>query len=140
MNQVAQRGGSNVFQGSYYQRGHGMRRIQYGSGIGGIFKVLLRSATPLVKEAAKIIGKEVISSGVGLLSDVAGGEGFKKSLKSRAKQAGRNSIRSGIKKAKQTLGGQVTPKPLKRKKPATPTLVARKPHKRQHREKDIFDF
>ena len=102
--------------------------------------VNLRSATPLVKEAAKTIGKEVISSGVGLLSDIATGKNFKKSVKSRVKEAGRNTLQSGVKKAKQTLGGRITPTPLKRKKPASLTLVARKPRKRQHREKDIFDL
>ena len=82
INQVSQHGGSNIFKGPYYQRGYSMRRVQYGSGLGGIFKVLMRSATPLVKEAAKTIGKEVVSSGVGLLSDIAAGKNFKKSVKS----------------------------------------------------------
>ena len=101
-----------------------MRRVQYGNGLGGIFKVLMHSATPLVKEAAKTIGKEVVSSGVGLLSDIAAG---KKSVKSRVKEAGKNALRSGVKKAKQTLGGRITPTPFKRKKPASLTLVATKP-------------
>ena len=41
INQVSQHGGNNMFKGPYYQRGYGMRRIQYGNGLGGIFKVLL---------------------------------------------------------------------------------------------------
>ena len=117
-----------------------MRRIQYGNGLGGIFKVLMHSATPLVKEAAKTIGKEVISSGVGLLSDIATGKNFKHSVKSPVKEAGRNALQTGVKKAKQTLGGRINPTPLKRKKPASVTLVARKPQKCQHHEKDIFDL
>ena len=52
----------------------------------------MRSATPLVKEAAKTIGKEVVSSGVGLLSDIAAGKNFKKSVKSRVKEAGKNAL------------------------------------------------
>ena len=56
--QVSQHGGNNIFKGPYYQRGYGMRRIQYGNGLGGIFKVLMHSATPLVKEAAKQLKKK----------------------------------------------------------------------------------
>ena len=134
INQVLLHGGNNTFKGPYYQRGYDVRRIQYGNGLGGIFKALMHSATPLVKEAAKTMGKELISSGVGLLSDIATGKNFKKSVKSRVKEAGRNALRSGVKKAKQTLGGRINPTPLKRKKPASLTLVAKKPCKCQHRE------
>ena len=41
INQVSQHGGSNIFKGPYYQRGYGMRRVQYGSGLGGIFLCVL---------------------------------------------------------------------------------------------------
>ena len=44
-----------------------------------------------------------------------------------------------MRKVTKTMGGRVTPKPVKRRIPAISTLVAKRPHKCQHREKDIFD-
>ena len=58
-NQVI-RGGGNVFKGGYYQRGYGLRQVQHGYGIGGIFKGLLCTASPFITEAVKIFGKRSI--------------------------------------------------------------------------------
>ena len=133
------RGGGNVFKGSIYQRGYGLRRVQRGYGFGGIFKSLVRVATPFVKEAAKTVGKEALSSGLGLLDDIVSGKDVKSSVKSRAREVGRNSLRKGVRKARQTISGGSTSQPIKRKATSRSTLVAKRPRRHQHRERDIFD-
>ena len=74
-NQVM-RGGSDVFKGCYYQRGYGLRRTQRGYGGGGVMKGLACMATPIVKDAMKNIGKELLNSGIGLVSDITSGKTF----------------------------------------------------------------
>lgn len=134
-----QKGGGNFYSGTPFQKGYGIRRRQKGYGFGGIFRTLLRVATPFVKETAKTVGKEALSSGLGLLSDITSGKSLKSSVKSRAKEVGRNSLRKGIKKAKQTINGGNSALPIKRRAPGKATLVAKRPRKEQHRERDIFD-
>ena len=77
------KGGGNIFQGSIYQRGHGLRGIQGGFGIGGVFRTLFHFARPLLSEVAKTVCKEAMSSGVKLLGDLATGHNPKTAVKSR---------------------------------------------------------
>ena len=44
-----------------------------------------------------------------------------------------------MRKVSKTMGGRIAPKPRKRRIPTTSTLVAKRAHKCQHQEKDIFD-
>ena len=66
--------GIPVYKGSGLQRGHGL-----GSILGG----LLRSAAPLMKSAAKTIGREALNFGVGLAKDALSGEDVKSSAEKR---------------------------------------------------------
>src|SRR5207247_9685471 len=71
---VNQAGGSlPVFQGSRGQRGHG-----FGSVLSGLF----RSAVPMLKR----IGKQALTTGAYIASDMLGGKKFDESARSRVRQ------------------------------------------------------
>lgn len=70
-----------VYKGAPYQRGHGI-----GSFLGGLF----RSVLPLLSSGAKTVGKEALSAGVGLLSDMVNARPMEDSIKSRLKEVGAN--------------------------------------------------
>src|SRR2546425_611144 len=71
---VSQAGGSlPVFQGSRGQRGHG-----FGSVLSGLF----RSAVPMLKR----IGKQALTTGAYIASDMLGGKKFDESAKARVRQ------------------------------------------------------
>ena len=62
---------------NYYlsQVGHGMSyfagaRVQQGYGLSNLFSFIAKSVFPLVKKGAKILGKQVLQSGVKFASDV----------------------------------------------------------------------
>lgn len=70
-----------IYKGAPYQRGHGI-----GSFLGGLF----RSVLPLLSSGAKVIGKEALNAGVGLLSDMVSARPMEDSIKSRLKEASSN--------------------------------------------------
>ena len=71
---VDQAGGSiPVFQGSRGQRGHG-----FGSVLSGLF----RSAMPMLKR----IGKQALTTGAHIASDMLGGKKFDEAARSRVRQ------------------------------------------------------
>lgn len=70
-----------IYKGAPYQRGHGI-----GSFLGGLF----RSVLPLLSSGAKVIGKEALNAGVGLLSDMVSARPMEDSIKSRLKEASTN--------------------------------------------------
>lgn len=70
-----------IYRGVPYQRGHGI-----GSFLGGLF----RSVLPLLSSGAKVIGKEALSAGVGLLSDMVNSHPMEDSIKNRLKEASSN--------------------------------------------------
>jgi hypothetical protein len=85
------------FYEDYYvtQDGYGMsipifkgRIVMPGNGIGSLFSGLFRSAIPLLKRGALSAGKKLLTGGVDVLSDIAGGKSLKQSAKSRLKTAG----------------------------------------------------
>lgn len=64
--------GGSYFQGqTAYQRG------------GGFFGDIKRYITPLAVRAGKYLGKQLLRTGQGVLTDVAGGRSFKESARSR---------------------------------------------------------
>lgn len=67
----------------------GVKR-QHGYGLGGLFAKLGRFVMPLLKPAAKSIGRQVVRSGTLLADDILNGadpkEAFKKNLKRGAKE------------------------------------------------------
>lgn len=70
-----------IYKGVPYQRGHGI-----GSFLGGLF----RSVLPLLSSGARVIGKEALNTGVGLLSDMVSSRPIEESIKSRLKEASSN--------------------------------------------------
>lgn len=85
-----------VYKGAAYQRGHGI-----GSFLGGLF----RSVLPLLKSGAKVIGKEALNSGIGLLSDVMSARPIKDSFNSRFKEATGNLKRKADEKINSLMSG-----------------------------------
>jgi len=114
---VNQAGGSMpVFQGSRRQRGHG-----FGSVLSGLF----RSAVPMLKR----IGKQALTTGAYIASDMLGGKKFDESARARVRQ-GINSFLPPDDGSEQTGGGRRR-RVVKRKRTT-------KHHKRVKRRRDIF--
>lgn len=86
-NYYEQQAGGNipVFRGS---------TVQTGSGIGGIFSRLMKGVVPMLKEGAKIAGKELINSGVNIANDMINGKSFADSTKVNLKSGGKQLLRN----------------------------------------------
>lgn len=105
--------GLAVFRGVTTQRGHG---------IGGLLSGLLRGAAPLLKSGARTIGKELLTSGVGIASDLLSGDSFASSGKRRMSQAGRrllDNLSSGVGVERRTFPESSRKRAPKRKSKGT---------------------
>jgi len=71
--------GMAYFQGANRQAGHGL---------GQVLKSLFRSAIPLVSSGAKVLGKQMLKTGLQVASDVAAGKRLKKSVNTRTREGG----------------------------------------------------
>jgi len=90
-------GVSSVYQGSPYQRGHGI-----GSFLGGLF----RTITPLLKSGASALGKEALRHGIGFLGDIASGTTLpKEAAGARFKQFTGSLKRKADEKLERVLSG-----------------------------------
>src|SRR6266516_1969994 len=119
---VNQAGGSlPVFQGSRGQRGHG-----FGSVLGGLF----RNALPMLKR----IGKQALTTGAHIASDMLGGKNFGESAKVRVRQ-GINSFLPPENVSEQTGSGGRR-RAIKRRRAST--RVSKK-RKSVTRLRDIFN-
>lgn len=78
---LQQAGGS--FHGPVFQRGNGL---------GSIFKSLVRFITPIIKPAAKALGREAVGIGSRWIGDISSGEDPQKALKKNLKIAGSNLL------------------------------------------------
>lgn len=95
VNQAKQRGGNlSAFHGA---------RIQRGYGLGFMLKGLFRWDLPHVNAGVKSLGRQALKGGLAVAQDVAGGQEFKKSLKSRAKETGNAVFKEAL---AQTGSGQ----------------------------------
>lgn len=108
----------NYFQGGTVQRGYGL---------GGVFRGLARSFTPVIKRGLIEVGKRALNTGVDILSDFADGE----SLKHAAKRRMVNQLKNPISLLKPS-------QPVSRKRKSTISSHLRK-NTRKKRKKDIFD-
>ncbi len=79
------KGAISVFQGQRYQRG---------SGIGSIFKGLLRFILPIAKSAGQTLGKQALKTGARIATDVAEGRNFGEALA----QHGAEGVEEAVKK------------------------------------------
>lgn len=85
-----------IYKGVSHQRGHGI-----GSFLGGLF----RSVLPLFSSGAKVIGKEALNAGVGLLSDMVQAKPLQESVKDRFKEATLNLKRKADDKIDRVMTG-----------------------------------
>lgn len=95
--------GLPVFAGPVLQRGRG-----FGSIFKSLFRFvrpLLRAVAPIAKKAAPVLGRELLHAGTGLVQDVAEGQSFKDSAKTRFKTAGQNVGRAALEELSQTGRG-----------------------------------
>ena len=113
-------GALDVFRGDVYQAGYGL---------GGILSSIFKTVAPLLKPAAKVVGKNLLRTGIKVAADVASGSNdLKSSLKQRARE-GLGTLVSDIaepfsKRAKTTTGK---------------VQKTRRRAQRRRRKKDIFD-
>ncbi len=68
----------------------GSTTLQRGYGLGGLLGGLFRSAIPLLKKGAKVVGKQALETGIDIAQDVMSGQNVKTAAKRRLKTAGRN--------------------------------------------------
>ena len=81
--QASQSGhGIQGFEGTAYQRGGGL-----GNFLGRIFRSIMPVVKSVGKKAAKAIGKEALTAGAHIVSDVSRGRNIKASAKVRGRQA-----------------------------------------------------
>src|SRR5688572_1989982 len=106
-----------VFQGSRGQRGHG-----FGSVLSGLF----RSAMPMLKR----IGKQALTTGTHIASDMLGGKNFNEAAQTRVRQ-GINSFLIPENDVSEQTGSGHRRRAVKRKRTT-------KRHKIYKRVKDIF--
>lgn len=99
-----------IYKGVPHQRGHGI-----GSFLGGLF----RSVLPLFSSGAKVIGREALNAGVGLLSDMVNAKPLDESVKTRFKEATSNLKRKADEKLDKVMSGSGH----KNKKPCLKTLI-----------------
>lgn len=108
-----------VFQGSRGQRGHG-----FGSVLSGLF----RSAMPMLKR----IGKQALTTGAYIASDMLGGKKFNESARSRVRQSINSFLPPDDEVSEQTGAGRA--RRVKRKRRST----IRKKSKKSKKFGDIF--
>ena len=95
---VPYRANPKAFEDYYlHQVGNGMRYYtgvnrQAGHGIGNIFKGLFRATVPLLSSGAKVVGKQLLRTGLQVAGDVASGRKPKEAIKMRARAAGKQLL------------------------------------------------
>ncbi|GFV91505.1 uncharacterized protein F54H12.2 [Trichonephila clavipes] len=77
--------------------------FQKGFGIGGIFRGLFRAALPFLVKGGKTIGKEVLTTGSRVASDVLSGENFKV-VKTRSRESGGKLAQKAIDRVQFMVG------------------------------------
>jgi hypothetical protein len=71
--------GLGVFEGS---------TIQHGNGIGSLLRGLASSTLPLLKQGGKMLGKQLLNTGAGIVRDVIDGRNLGESARENFKQGG----------------------------------------------------
>lgn len=122
--QADQTGAGSVFAGPMIQRGYGL---------GGIFRNLFSFIRPVLKPAAKFLGRTFLKSGSNIISDVAGGANLKDSFKERMTDAGTHIAKTAIQK----LGSLQMGSGIKRKR--LQSNIQSKRRRLIRRKSDIFN-
>lgn len=102
---------TQVFRGPMVQRGHGL---------GSLFRGLVRTVLPVVKQVArkpivKKLAKTALKTGVRSLQDVMAGESVGTAVKKNVKQSSRQLLSESLKRLNQPQTSSVVDRPLKRK-------------------------
>lgn len=79
---------------------------QQGSGIGSFLAGAYRYVLPLLKSSAKTLGKEALSTGLNIVSDIAGCKDPKDAVRSRLRESARNLKRKADDKFEQYMNGE----------------------------------
>lgn len=123
-----------IYKGVPHQRGNGI-----GSFLGGLF----RSVLPLLTSGARVVGKEALNAGIGLLSDIASARPLKQSLQSRLKDVNSNLKRKADEKIDSLMSGSG----YKNRRPFKKLAIRSKASKRKgvkkvrkENTKDIFSI
>ena len=119
---------------SYYQFGGNLPAfrgpaLQKGYGLGGLFKGLVRTLAPALKQGLISVGKRALQTGTEVLNDYVQGGDLKTSIKRRAKQNVNDLIRSTI------LNKSANTKPTAN----TRSQTVKKRGGRKRRKRDILD-
>ena len=130
------KGDISVFQGQHpYGQG--------GNGLGGMFRSLFRTATPLLKTVAKKAGKRLLSTGldtgVQIAQDFMNGQPLKKAAKTRAKAAGKKFFTDAFLDMTQQQGRGKKLYKRKRNAASASTRQVKKPRTSAATFKTIFD-
>lgn len=120
--QAEQKGAGSVFAGPMIQRGYGL---------GGIFRNLFSFIRPVLKPAAKFLGKTFLKSGSDILNDVANGSKLKDAFKERMSHAGTHIVKTAVQK----IGNMQLGSGIKRKR-----LQFRAQSKHQRRTRRKLDW
>lgn len=96
---------------------HSAVNYQRGRGLGDIFGGLFRYIKPLLSSGINFLKNEVLSSGIGALSDIASGASPKEVFQDRGKEALKNLRRGAVNKL-HTMYGSGRKRTIKRKKPS----------------------
>lgn len=110
------------------------RRRQRGYGLGGLFASLFRQAAPLLKQGAKVMGKQLLKTGVAVAKDVVQGRNLKTSLKKRGVEGVKLVGKKALRKVKQQIFH-------KRPPPDRMDLITPKSKRRRRhtqKDRDIF--
>ncbi|GBN18930.1 hypothetical protein AVEN_190190-1 [Araneus ventricosus] len=117
--------GLDFYRGTAYQSGYG--------GVGGLFRSFFRSAIPLFKSGAKAIGKQILKSGLDVMSDISRGDKPKQAAQRRFKEAGKILTDKAASKVKTMIGSGKRNK--KRRRPQKRISI---PKAKKVRTRDIF--
>ena len=116
--------------------------FQKGHGLGGIFSSLFRAAVPIfktvspvLKQGAKAVAREAISTGAQIASDALKGDNWKESAAKRTNLASQRLINMGAEKLDAML--RPPPKYINSNRKRTKSIKASRNVKRTRR--DIFD-
>ena len=129
-----QYGGMNMFHGATLQHGRGLQRFQRGYGIGGLFKGLFRTVSPMLKKGLLYAGKHALEAGARALDDVRENDTtITEALKTQARAIPRNIInRSGVKRKADNS------KPTSKRKSTLKRKPQAKKKKTQHIPDNLF--
>ncbi len=120
---VNQAGGRmNIFHG---------KTIQTGNGLGNVFSKIFKGIAPVLKQAAKSGGRELLKSGSKVVSDVLEGKSFAESAQRNFTDGGKNLLKTLTSSVNPKLGG--TKRKRKQKKSNSPLKT-----KKRRLTNDIF--